>query len=120
MVDYHPILARAVSRLATNNVQARQELYDHARTVQAEQLRRHDPQFSAPEMINERIAFEAAVLRLETEMKPPKEKRPVADHGPLHVANNVLDIASLLREPRIDGAYLNRISPVPCLLRLQG
>ena len=74
MADYYPILARAVSRLATNNAQARQELYEHARTVLAAQLRRHDPQFSAPETISERIAFEAATLRLEAEMRSLGEK----------------------------------------------
>jgi hypothetical protein len=102
MADYYPVLARAVSRLATNNARARQELYDHARTVQVEQLRTHDPQFSVPETINERIAFEVTILRLEAEMKSPREKRPVlADHVPLHNANDAPDIASLLREPRI-------------------
>ena len=74
MADFYPILARAVSRLATNNAHARQELYEHARTVLAAQLRRHDAQFSAPETISERIAFEAASLRLEAEMRSLGEK----------------------------------------------
>ncbi len=128
MVDYRPILARAVARLATNNAQARQELYEHARTVQAAQLRRHDPQFSAPETINERIAFEAAIFRLEAEMRSLSEESPkgFADHVPLHDANDVPDIASLLREPQarhtkstpIDGPYWDGISAAPCLLYL--
>jgi hypothetical protein len=33
MADYYPVLARAVSSLATNTAQARQKLYEHARSV---------------------------------------------------------------------------------------
>ena len=127
MADYYPVLARAVSRLAINNAQAREELYEQARTVQAEQLRTYDPQFSVPETINERIAVEVAILRLEAEMKSRREKRLVlADHVPLHNANDAPDIASLLREPRIlqltsiDSAHWDWVGPAPCLLRPPG
>lgn len=128
MTDYYPILARAVSRLATNNAQVREELYEHARTVHAAQLRRDDPQFSTSETINERIAFEAAVLRLEAKMRSLGEKssKIFANHFPLHDANDAPDIASLLREPRIrqstpiDGAHWDGISAAPCLLRPPG
>jgi hypothetical protein len=101
MADYYPILARAVSRLATNNAQARQELYEHARALLAAQLRKHDPQFSTPETISERIAFEAATLRLEAEMRPLGEKthETFADHAPFCNANDKPDIASLLSQP---------------------
>lgn len=126
MADYYPVLVRAASRLATNNAQARQDLYEHARKIQAAQLRRCDPQFSAPETISERIAFEAALLRLETEMRSLGEKSPetFADHVPLRDANDAPDIASLLREPwthqstPIDGPYWDGISAAPCLLYL--
>ena len=102
MADYYPILARAVSRLATNNAQARQELYEHARKVLAAQLRIHDPQFSAPETISERIAFEAASLRLEAEMRSLGEKthETFADHAQFCNANDKPDIASLLSQPK--------------------
>jgi hypothetical protein len=102
MADYYPILARAVSRLATNNAQARQELYEHARKVLAAQLRRHDPQFSTPETISERIAFEAATLRLEAEMRSLGEKthETFADHAPFCNANDKPDIGSLLSQPK--------------------
>ena len=54
MADYYPILARAVSRLATNNAQARQEVYEHARTILVAQLRSQDPELSALNIMSER------------------------------------------------------------------
>lgn len=97
MADYFPILARAVSGLATNNAQARQELYEHARTVFIAQLRRQDPQLSTLETIRQSIAFETAILRVEAESQSMPERRPetFADNA----NNRVPDFASLLREP---------------------
>jgi len=66
MADYYPILARAVSRLATNNAQARQEVYEHARTILVAQLRSQDPELSALNIMSERVALEGAILRAET------------------------------------------------------
>ena len=95
MVDYYPILARAVSGLATNGAQARQELFEHARTVLIAHLKRQDPQISAAESIAERIAFEAAILRLEAEWRSTQNQSssriaPLADDTP--------EFASLLRQ----------------------
>ena len=66
MADYYPILARAVSRLATNTAQARQEVYEHARTILVAQLRSQDPELSALNIMSERVALEGAILRAET------------------------------------------------------
>jgi hypothetical protein len=65
-------------------------------------LRRHDPQFSTPETISERIAFEAASLRLEAEMRSLGEKthETFADHAPFCNANDKPDIGSLLSQPK--------------------
>ena len=79
LANYYPTLARAVSRLATNDAQARQELYEHARTVLAKHLRKQDPQMSAPETIGERIAFEAAILRLEAEWQSALKRNAKPD-----------------------------------------
>jgi hypothetical protein len=66
MADYYPVLSRAVSSLATNTAQARQKLYEHARLVLNKYLDKSNPQISNVDGLNERIAFEAAVLKLET------------------------------------------------------
>jgi hypothetical protein len=110
MADYYSILARAVSGLATNNAQARQELYEHARTFFIAQLRRHDPQISTLETIQESMAFETAILKVEAESRS-------ADYVPLRDASNIPDFASLLREPGSPAPSSNDIclgiSPLP-------
>ena len=63
MADYYPVLARAVSRLSENNARTRNELYERARGIVLEELRKRDPEKLAPEQ----AALEAAVLRLEAE-----------------------------------------------------
>jgi hypothetical protein len=63
MVDYYPVLARAVSRLPDNSAQARQGLYKHARTIADAKLQ--DLQRSAPQIMRERAALETAIRRVE-------------------------------------------------------
>ena len=64
MADYYPVLARAISRLSDNDARKRQEIYDRARTVVLEELRKLDPEKIAPEQAQ----LEAAILRLEAEL----------------------------------------------------
>jgi hypothetical protein len=66
MADFYPVLARAVSRLADDGHQARQELYDHARTILVSQLRGRDSQISAYEIMREQAALETAIRQVET------------------------------------------------------
>lgn len=63
MADYYPVLVRAVSRLPDNNAQARHEIYQRARAIVLEELRKQDPKKIPPE----RTQLEAAILRLESE-----------------------------------------------------
>ena len=93
MADYYPILARAVSRLATNNAQARQEVYKHARTILVAQLRSQDPELSALNIMSERVALEGAILRVETESVCSISSETFADCVPLQV-NHQLEGAS--------------------------
>jgi hypothetical protein len=76
MADYYPILARAVSSLAINNAEARQEVFDRARTVLAEELGRQNPRKSALEISRERAALETAIRRVEAEWRPTDPQTP--------------------------------------------
>ncbi len=127
MADCYTILARAVSRLATNNAQARQKLYEHARKILIVQLRRQHPQISALETIREQIAFETAILRLEAKARSIPERGSenfATDYAPLTDTNETLDFASLLREPvevlheaaEVWPHVLEEVSPAPDIL----
>lgn len=76
MADYYAILARAVSGLEINSAQARQEMYEHARTVLIAHLDRSDPQRSALEIISEWTAVETAVRRVEATSGSVRERIP--------------------------------------------
>ena len=95
MADYYSILARAVSRLETNNAQVRQELYEYARAILNAHFDRSDPQISALGVIDERVEFETAILRLEAESRSRPERSPET------FRDAIPDFASLLREPVI-------------------
>ena len=68
MADYYPVLARAVSRLAINDAQARREVYERAQAIVVAELRRQDLQISAPEIMRELAALETAIRRVEAEI----------------------------------------------------
>jgi hypothetical protein len=85
MADYYPVLARAVSRLSENNARTRNELYERARGIVLEELRKRDPEKLAPEQ----AALEAAVLRLEAEaaaQQAPVRTAPAPPQAPARAA----------------------------------
>jgi hypothetical protein len=111
MADYYSILAGAVSRLATNNAQVRQELYEYARAILNAHFDRSDPQISALGVIDERVEFETAILRVEAESRSRPERSPET-----FADNDISDFASLLREPTLPVAGSNNslgVSPPP-------
>ncbi len=91
------VLTRAVSSLPNNNAQARRELYDRARTIVMDQLRRRDPGELTPETAQERAALEVAIRRVETEsraIQAPAESRQVRSRGPEPAATRAAKAAA--------------------------
>ena len=64
MADYHAIIARAVSRSPGATDEARQAIYDQARTALHERLG-NDPQISDTQLVNEHHRLEVAIYEVE-------------------------------------------------------
>jgi hypothetical protein len=113
MADYYSILARAVSRLETNNAQVRQELYEYARAILNAHFDRSDPQISALGVIDERVEFETAILRVEAESQSRPERSPERFAGYVPLRDDIPDFASLLREPVLPAPSSNNVGVSP-------
>ena len=86
MSDFYPLLVRAVAKLSIDSPQARQELYEHARTYLATQLSEHEPRVSVSKFMREQIALEIAIRRIETQSQavraqPPNRPEPPVSHS---------------------------------------
>jgi hypothetical protein len=69
MADYYSVIARAVSRLPSKTDEARHAIYERARTAAQKNLRTYDPPLSPAELATEQFALEAAISRVETELR---------------------------------------------------
>jgi hypothetical protein len=67
MADYYSVLASAVSTLDKNTVEARQALYDRARTTILSHLHKKEPPASELEIMRAQRALAAAIHRVEDE-----------------------------------------------------
>jgi lipoprotein-anchoring transpeptidase ErfK/SrfK len=67
MVDYFPVLERAVAALNPNTKEARRALYDRARRALVDGLRASDPTLSDTDLRTQSVALEAAIRRVEGE-----------------------------------------------------
>src|SRR5262249_24697504 len=65
MVDYVPLIARAVATLSPNTSEQRHALYERARKTLVDKLRSTDPTLAHTDLKAERAALEAAILRVE-------------------------------------------------------
>src|SRR5438876_2606061 len=82
MVNYVPLIARAVATLSPNTSEQRHALYDRARKTLVDKLRTTDPTLSHTDLKAERAALEAAILRVERDAArraAPRQPKPVLE-----------------------------------------
>jgi hypothetical protein len=65
--DYHPLIARAIASLEQNTAEARQAVYDRARRALREQVCDLEPALSPSERMDEMLALEEAIRKVELE-----------------------------------------------------
>ncbi len=65
--DYYPLMARAIASLEQNTAEARQAVYEHARRVLREQVRDFEPALPASQRMDEMLALEDAIRKVELE-----------------------------------------------------
>jgi len=65
MADYYSVIATAVSRLPSKTDEARQAIYERARTAFREAFRNFDPPVSQTVLAKEQTALEAAICAVE-------------------------------------------------------
>ncbi len=87
MADFYPILARAIAGLPDKSSQARQAVYDRARSALVAQLRSLDPPLGEAEIMRERLALDEAVAKIEADYgeapsAPPPTAGPVIRDAP--------------------------------------
>ena len=85
MVDYVPLIARAVASLNPNTSEQRHALYERARKTLVDKLRSTDPTLSHTDLKAERAALEAAILRVERDAvrrAAPPQPRPQPRYEP--------------------------------------
>jgi hypothetical protein len=83
MVDYVPLISRAVATLNPNTREARQALYQRARQTLADKLRSVDPTMSHTDLNAERSALESAIQQVERDAvrrTAPPQRPPAQDH----------------------------------------
>ena len=97
MADYYPLIFRAVSQLASNTAEARQALYERARTVFNAKVQGPDSSLSETEIKRARAVLETAIRRVETEQSQIDTAPPAGEDielpRPDKLANVDLEVA---------------------------
>lgn len=84
MVDYYPLLNRAIASLGASDAAARATIYERARGALERQLRGFDPPIAEEEIRAQLDTLEAVVARIEAEQTqaPPSDGRSSAEAAP--------------------------------------
>jgi hypothetical protein len=98
MADYYPVIARAVSRLSSKTDGARHSIYERARRALQENLRTHDPPVSPAELATEQFALEAAISRVETELRRNTREETTLSPSGLSFISGVKEFVNWARE----------------------
>lgn len=98
MADYYSVIARAVSRLPSKTDEARHAVYERARTVVQKSLRTHDPPLSPTELATEQFALEAAISRVETELRRSAREETTLFPSGLSFISRVKEFIRWVRE----------------------
>jgi hypothetical protein len=93
IADYRSVIAGAISSLPSNTGEARQDLYDRARSALTE-LQHHDPPLTEAEITRERLALETAIGDLEQQW-PPSTLFPRAEADPCEERTTVSKLTAL-------------------------
>jgi hypothetical protein len=124
MADYYSVLARAVVNLETEDGAAREELYERARSIIVAELRKQNPKISALTITHEQAALEAAIRRLEAELRPrPRDKdRKSSPHGRSEAAeaDHLGEMPKALAAMLFGTAYLAAIIGFSGVIYLRG
>lgn len=67
MVDYYPLLAKAIARSPDGGAQVREAIFDSARAALTRQLRNVEPAISETVIAREQAGLEDAIRRVEAE-----------------------------------------------------
>jgi hypothetical protein len=76
MADYYPLIARAVDALSDPSPEARETVYERARTALTTQLRSVDPPLSEADITRERLSLDDAIARVELDRAPAAAPEP--------------------------------------------
>ena len=79
--EYYALIARAISTLPAKTDEARQAIYERARTALQERLSTLEPPISETDLAIEQFALESAIERVETESGLSSKTRHIAIRG---------------------------------------
>jgi hypothetical protein len=124
MADYYSVLARAVVNLETEDSAAREELYERARSIIVAELRKQNPKISALTITREQAALEAAIRRLEAELRPPardnNRKTSPQDRSNVAEADYLGEMPKALAAMLFGTAYLAAVIAFSGVVYLRG